>query len=310
MRADSVAWERAAEVNEAAEGWRRVGAIDEATERAIREAYPDPCITPSAVWRVLTACVVGAIIVCALGAFAAAFRPNTAGYQVLLFLFAVACFAVTEMLEASPRFARRGAAGATSFLGLVCLLIGLGLFFLETVNMRLDYGLDALLIAAVVVWGVGAWRWGSPVLAALSAVSLFLLLGRATHGRLLWVLAGAALTLSPPADWTRRLGRRPIGARLRSSSSQGWPPSTLPSTFTRSTGTSWKIWGGSSGFAKCRVTVSSCLRSWRRPYCLRPYLRGDYGRDGPSSSTPESCSPRSRSSPCGTTSISRRSGWS
>jgi len=53
MRAESVAWERAAEVHEAAEGWRRAGAIDEATERAIREAYPDPCVTPSALWRVL-----------------------------------------------------------------------------------------------------------------------------------------------------------------------------------------------------------------------------------------------------------------
>ena len=55
MRPDSVAWERAAEVREAAQGWRRVGAIDAPTEQAIREAYPDPCITPSAVWRVLTA---------------------------------------------------------------------------------------------------------------------------------------------------------------------------------------------------------------------------------------------------------------
>src|SRR2546425_7845886 len=124
MRAESVAWERTAEVNEAAEGWRRVGAIDEQTERAIREAYPDPCITPSAVWRVLTAGVVGAVIVCAFGAFEAAFRPSGTGHQVLLFLFAAACIAVTEVLEASPRFSRRGAAGATSFLGIVALLLG------------------------------------------------------------------------------------------------------------------------------------------------------------------------------------------
>jgi hypothetical protein len=193
MRADSVAWERAGEVNEAAEGWRRVGAIDEPTERAIRDAYPDPCITPSAVWRVLTACVVGAVVVCALGAFMAALRPSGSGHQVLLFLFAAACFAVTEMLEASPRFSRRGAAGATSFLGIWALLLGWALFLLETVNMRLDDGIDPVLIAAVVAWGVGAWRWGSPMFAALSAASLFLFLGRATHGRLLWILAGAAL---------------------------------------------------------------------------------------------------------------------
>jgi hypothetical protein len=97
------------------------------------------------------------------------------------------------MLEASPRFSRRGAAGATSFLGVVSLLLCWALFLLETVNMRFDDGIDPVLLAAVVAWGVGAWRWGSPVFAALSAVSLFLFLGRATHGRLLWILAGAAL---------------------------------------------------------------------------------------------------------------------
>ena len=69
MRQDSAAWERAAEVHEAAQGWLRVGAIDEPTEHAIREAFPDPCITPSAVWRVLTACVVAAVIAFTFEAF-------------------------------------------------------------------------------------------------------------------------------------------------------------------------------------------------------------------------------------------------
>jgi hypothetical protein len=193
MRAESVAWERAAEVHEAAEGWRRTGAIDEATERAIRDAYPDPCVTPSALWRVLTACVVAAVIVCAFGAFEATFRPDVSGHQILLFLLAAASLAATEVLEASPRFTRRGAAGATSFLGVVCLLVGFGLFLSETVHMRLDDVFDGMLIAGFFAWGVACWRWGSPVFAALSVVSLFLFLGRVAHGRLLWVLAGAGL---------------------------------------------------------------------------------------------------------------------
>jgi len=79
MRPDSVAWERAAEVREAAQGWRRVGAIDASTEQAIREAYPDPCITPSAVWRVLTACMGAAVVSCTFGALSLAFRPDRAG---------------------------------------------------------------------------------------------------------------------------------------------------------------------------------------------------------------------------------------
>ncbi len=193
MRAESVAWERAAEVGEAAEGWRRAGAIDEATERAIRRIYPDPCVTPSIVWRVLMACVVAVVIVCAFGAFEVAFRPNKEGHQVLLFFFGAAALGAAEALEASPRFSRRGLAGATSFLGIVSLLIGFAFFVLETVNMRFEDGLDRLLIAGVIAWGAGSWRWGSPIFAALSAVSFFLFTGRMTHGRLLWILAGAAL---------------------------------------------------------------------------------------------------------------------
>ena len=193
MRQDSAAWERAAEVHEAAQGWLRVGAIDEPAERAIREAFPDPCITPSAVWRVLTAGVVAAVILCTFEAFRIAFRPDEIGYQVLLFLFAGASLASADLLEASPRFARRGAAGAASFLGTGFLLAGFGLFLVDTLHMRPDDAIDAILIASFLAWAAGCRRWGSPLFAALSAVSLFLFLGRQPYGRVLWVLVGAAL---------------------------------------------------------------------------------------------------------------------
>ena len=193
MRQDSAAWERAAEVHEAAQGWLRVGAIDEPTEHAIREAFPDPCITPSAVWRVLTAGVVAAVILCTFEAFRIAFRPDEIGYQVLLFLFAGASLASADLLEASPRFARRGAAGAASFLGVGFLLASFGLFLVYTLHMRPDDAIDAILIASFLAWAAGCRRWGSPLFAALSAVSLFLFLGRQPYGRVLWVLVGAAL---------------------------------------------------------------------------------------------------------------------
>jgi len=193
MRSTSIAWERAAEVHEAAQGWLRAGAIDAATGVAVRRAFPDPCVTPSAVWRVLTACVVAAVILCALEAFSLTFRPVKAGYQVLLFLFAGASLVAADVLEASPRFARRGAAGAAAFLGLVFLIVGSGLFSLDTMRMRVDDALDVVLVVSVLAWAAGCWRWGSPLFAALSALSLFLFLGRLGYGRLLWVLAGAAL---------------------------------------------------------------------------------------------------------------------
>jgi hypothetical protein len=62
MRQQSVAWERVAEVRQAAQGWLRAGAIDESTAHAIRDMFPDPCVTPSVVWRVLTACAVATIV--------------------------------------------------------------------------------------------------------------------------------------------------------------------------------------------------------------------------------------------------------
>jgi len=193
MRPDSVAWDRAAEVREAAEAWRRAAAIDEAAARAIREAFPDPCVTPSAVWRALTAFVVAAVIVCVSGAFEAAFRPVKTGHQALLFLLAGASLVATEILDASPRFARRGAAGAASFLGVLFFLVGFGLFLVQTVEMRLDDGLDGMLLAGVVAWGAACWRWGSATFAGLSAVMLLLFFGRVAHGRVLWLLGGAAL---------------------------------------------------------------------------------------------------------------------
>jgi hypothetical protein len=194
MRPDSTAWERAAEVRAAAEGWLRAGATDRPTHDAIRQAYPDPCVTPSAVWRALTAGMVTAVILCAWGFFWIAVRPGETGLAVLLFVLAVASVIATERLEASPRLARRGAAGATSFWGGVFFLAGLGLFLHDRLGIGLDHALDVVLLASVLVWGAGCWRWGTPVFAGFSAGSLFVLLGRLPHGRLLWVLAGSVLT--------------------------------------------------------------------------------------------------------------------
>ena len=193
MRPDSAGWERAAEVRAAAQGWLQAGAIDKATLDAIGRAFPDPCVRPSAVWRVLTAAMVTAIVVCTFGAFGIALRARETGLQVLLFLFAGACLVATEQMEASPRFARRGAAGATSFWAVVLFLAGFGLFLLQTLEVRLDDAIDAFLVAGIVAWAVSSWRWGNWLFAGLSAASLFIVLGRLPQGRALCLLVGVAL---------------------------------------------------------------------------------------------------------------------
>ncbi len=193
MRPESITWERTAEVRAAADGWRRAGAIDGPTHDAIRRAYPDPCVTPSAVWRVLTAVMVTIVVLCAFGAVAVTTRPREPGFTVLLWLFGAACVVATEYMEASPRLARSGVAGAASSCGIVLFLAGLGLFLHVVLAIGGDAAFDALLLASALTWAAGAWRWGSPLFAGLSAASLFVLLARLPFGRVVWVIVGSAL---------------------------------------------------------------------------------------------------------------------
>jgi len=193
VRPASIAWERAAEVLSAADGWHRAGAIDAAAQERIRNAYPDPCVTPSPVWRVLTAAVVSAIALCLFGGLALATRSEQAGLKLLLLVFAGAAVVATETLEARPSLARRGAAGATAFWA-VAFLLG-AVFVLLADRHRLDDAIDGTLATGAVAWAVACWRWGHPLFAGLAAVALFTFLARLPAGRYAWIAAGAALAV-------------------------------------------------------------------------------------------------------------------
>jgi hypothetical protein len=193
MRRESIAWERAAAVRDAADGWRRAGAIGAPTIEAIKNAYPDPCVTPSAVWCVLTAVMVTAIVLCSFGAFALAIRPREVGLSLLLWLFGAACVVATERLEVSPRLARRGAAGATAFWGILLFLGGLGLLLNTIPAIPGEDALRLLLLTSALTWAAACWRWGSPLFAGLSAASLFVLLAQVRFGRVLWIVVGVVL---------------------------------------------------------------------------------------------------------------------
>jgi hypothetical protein len=193
MRRESIAWERAAAVRDAADGWRRAGAIGAPTLEAIKNAYPDPCVTPSAVWCVLTAVMVTAIVLCSFGAFALAIRPREVGLSLLLWLFGAACVVATERLEVSPRLARRGAAGATAFWGILLFLGGLGLLLNTIPAIPGEDALRLLLLTSALTWAAACWRWGSPLFAGLSAASFFVLLAQVRFGRVLWIVVGVVL---------------------------------------------------------------------------------------------------------------------
>ena len=193
MRPESIAWERAAAVRAAADGWRRAEAIGAPTHEAIRNAYSDPCITPSAVWRALTAVMVTAVVLCTFGAFALAIRPREIGLGLLLWLFGAACVVATELLEVSPRFARRGAAGAAAFWGILLFVGGLGLLLREIPAIPGEDALRLFLLTGALTWAAACWRWGSPLFAGLSVASFFVLLAQMPFGRVLWIVVGVVL---------------------------------------------------------------------------------------------------------------------
>ena len=194
MRPDSIAWERGAEVRAAADGWTRAGAIDAPTLEAIRNAYPDPGVTPSTVWRVLTAVMVTAVVLCTFGAFVLATRPREVGLSLLLWFFGAACVVATERLEVSPRFARRGAAGAAAFWSVLLFLGGLGLLLHEIPAIRGEDALRLFLLMSALSWAAACWRWGSPLFAGLSVASFLVLLAQVPFGRVLWIVVGVVLT--------------------------------------------------------------------------------------------------------------------
>ncbi len=114
MRAETVAFDRAAAVREAARRWKTAGLIDEETVRRIGAEFPDPRVRPSWVWRSLTFALVTAILLGLFLALAVGGVRDETTFGVLCLFVGGASFVATEVQEQSPRLARRGGAGATA----------------------------------------------------------------------------------------------------------------------------------------------------------------------------------------------------
>ena len=216
MRRAAVGWERAALVQAAARGWRAAGAIDEATLARIRETYPDPRVTPTPVWRVLTGGMVAAIVLCVLAALLVSFWRDEHVLQAVLLAVGAACLAGADAIERAPRWARRGVAGALSVLGVGLLLLGVALLASGTLRLRDDDTVDVVVLTALLVCGLAAWRWGSPLFAGLAGVALLAGLARLPQPRLLWLVAGAGLVAAavPCLDSARLAPSRRLGAAV------------------------------------------------------------------------------------------------
>lgn len=208
MRPDAAQADRRREVREAARGWRRASAIDDATQAAIVEAYPDDRVRLGPAFRGLAFVFTGLALNAVFFFAMAVFRPNDAAVVgSLAIVFGVLLCGLTEVQVGAWRRADGGTEAATALVGLGYVLIGAACL---TLDARLSQrAVQSWLFGlATVVFAAAAWRWGMRACAALAGVSFFLLLAQGPRPRLLWIAAAL------PA----------IPALLRLSEHPGWPP--------------------------------------------------------------------------------------
>lgn len=189
MKRARVESDRVRAIRAAAAGWRRTGAIDEAVHAAILERFPP---VRRAYGPLLTALVFFVSSVAVWAAFAAAallVRTSQATAFGLLFLLgALALTVAAEGLLDSERLAESGGASAAAFWAAFFSIPGIVLSIDPNGSAstgRLIFGV------AAAAFGAAVWRWGWPLLAAGSALSLLFLVASLTQSRPLLALAGA-----------------------------------------------------------------------------------------------------------------------
>lgn len=188
MRPDAALDDRRREVRRAARGWRRAGAIDEATLAAIEGAYPDDRRRLGPMFRAV-AFVLGLLALNAFFGVIALASGGSSGFGVACLVFSAVLAGVTEVLIGPFRRADSGIETATALLSLVYALVGLGVLLERQPEGRL---VAVLLAAAATLGVVASARWGSLVLALVGGVGFLLFLARLPSGRLLWLLVPAA----------------------------------------------------------------------------------------------------------------------
>ena len=186
MRADAQRADRDYAVRSAARGWKKAGAIDDATLRSIEAAYPDDRARLGLGLRILVG-VATFIGGCALtGLVFMIFEPRSrAGGAALAVLLAVVFAFLTEIQTGRWRRRQAGAEFVTALLA--AILAGVAV----VVGTRLEAETPILATLALAHL-LASWRWGYATLAALGAFFLLLFVGQADIWRVLWLASGAA----------------------------------------------------------------------------------------------------------------------
>jgi len=205
MTADAAEADRRREVREAARGWRRAGAIDEAALAAVVSAYPDDRVRLGPAFRTLafifTVLALNAIFVFVV----AVFEPGEDVAGPLAIAFGLSLCVLTDVQIGSFKRDEGGTETATALVGLGYVVGGAGLLMWEA-GLREGALFPAFFALATVAFAAAAKRWGMAVCAALAAVFFFVLLAQCRGGRFLWIAAAVMMIpLSLKASESPRL---------------------------------------------------------------------------------------------------------
>ena len=188
MRADAAEADRRREVREAARGWRRAGAVDEATLAAVVSAHPDDRSRLGPAFRAL-AFIFAALALNAIFFFVmAVFEPGADVAGAVALAFGLLLCVLTEFQIGSLKRDEGGTETATALVGLGYVVVGAVLLMSEA-GVRERTLFPASFALATVAFAAAAKRWGMVVCAILAGVFFFLLLAQSRGGRFLWIAA-------------------------------------------------------------------------------------------------------------------------
>lgn len=190
MRPEVVAAERAAVVRAAAKAWRKAGWITEPAEAAIRQRFADDRQRQGPALRTLLFVLTWFAVWSGFGTFSALFELFDKPAPVLL-VFGAGCIALAEVAYGRLKLLDFGPESALAWCGVGSVLAGCG-FAIDKLSLGDKLNLLTLLGLAAIFLGLGAWRWGSWLMALLAGGSLLGILAGLPLGRLSWIVAGLA----------------------------------------------------------------------------------------------------------------------
>ena len=189
MRPEIVEAERREAVRRAARSWRKAGWIGANAEGQIAAAYADDRQRQGPALRTLLFLLTWFAISSGFGVLGMVLSVIDAP-AVLLFLSGVVCIVLAELAYGKLKLLDYGPESALSWCGVGSLLGSVAWVLFESVKPGEKLGLLMTLAVAAVVFGLGAWRWGSWLMATVAGLCLLGILAGLPLGRVSWIAAG------------------------------------------------------------------------------------------------------------------------